>query len=114
MKGCKTDIFIFNKEGEKKKIKDCIVNNNFLYHRIDFFLVEDERFYYVCINNETQDLYSIWSKRREIDGEKISDREVTSYFRKEFDKNNISKELIEKFLKEPLKYTKLKIKRKRR
>lgn len=114
MKDCRTDIFIFNKEGEKKKVKDCVIVNNFLYHRVDFFLLEGNIYYYICVNNESQDLYSIWTRVKENGGNMISSREITSIFRKEFDKNNISKELIEKFLKEPLKYTKLKQKKKRR
>jgi hypothetical protein len=114
MRGYKTNIFIFNKEGERKKVKDCYLLRNFLFHRIDFFLTEDDYFYYVCVNDEKQDLISIWSRSKVNEGINITSNEIMSLYRKEFDKNNITKELIEKFIKAPLKHTLLKIKKKRR
>ena len=52
-----------------------------------------------------KDLYNIWSKYDIIDGELMTDNQIMSLFRKEYDKNEITINLISKFLKEPLKYS---------
>lgn len=114
MNNYKTDIYIFSKDGERKKIKDCVVLNNFLYHRIDFFLLEKGNIYEFCVNDDKNDLIAIWSYPKEKDGITVSSNEVAGLFRKGFDKNQITRELIDKFLINPKKHTLLKIKKKRR
>lgn len=108
MENLKSDIFIFLKEnGEKKKIKDCTLNREFMYNRNNFFLLSDKNFHYVCVNGSDNELYSIWS----LSNKNLTYNECLSIFRKEYDKNGIQSDLISNFLKNPLKYTLLKKKK---
>ena len=59
------------------------------------------------------DLYNIWSKYDIVDDELMSDTQMMSLFRKEFDKNDIDKTLIEKFIQKPLSFSLLTPKGKR-
>ena len=102
--GNRVDIYFFNKEtGEREKLKECVLKKSFIYKRCDFILVEKHHYFFVCYSDEKKDLYNIWSRYDIIDDELVSDNQVLSYFRKSFDKNNITKDLIIKFLKKPLK-----------
>lgn len=102
----KVDIYYFNKEsGEREKLKDCTLKKTFMYKRCDFILVEKSHYFFVCYSDEKKDLYNIWSRYDIIDDELMTDNQIMSYFRKEYDKNNITNDLIIKFIKEPLKYS---------
>ena len=110
----KTTIFFFNKEnGEKTKLKECVINKTFMYKRCNFTVVNKDGFFYFCYIDDNGDLYNIWSRYDIIDGELMSDTQMMSLFRKEFDKNNIDKVLIEKFLEKPLSFSLLTPKGKR-
>lgn len=102
----KVDIYYFNKKnGDIEKLKDCTLKKNFIYKRCDFILVEKSHYFFICYSDEKKDLYNIWSRYDIIDGELITDNQIMSYFRKEYDKKEITVDLIEKFIKEPLKYS---------
>lgn len=110
----KTSIFYFDKEdGRKTKLNDCEIRKNFIYKRCDFILVFKKNYFFVCYVNNEKEFYNIWSSYDIIDNELMSDNQILSVFRKEFDKNNIDKELIEKFINKPLSYSLLTIKGKR-
>lgn len=110
----KTNIFYFDKDsGEKVKLKDCTINKTFMYKRCNFTVVNKNGYFYFCYIDENGDLYSIWCKYDIIDGELMSDTQMMSLFRKEFDKNNIDKTLIEKFIQKPLSFSLLTPKGKR-
>ena len=110
----KTNIFYFDKDnGEKVKLKDCIINKTFMYKRCNFTVVNKNGYFYFCYIDGNGDLYSIWCKYDIIDGELMSDTQMMSLFRKEFDKNNIDKTLIEKFIQKPLSFSLLTPKGKR-
>lgn len=110
----KTNIFYFDKDsGEKVKLKDCTINKTFMYKRCNFTVVNKNGYFYFCYIDENDDLYSIWCKYDIIDGELMSDTQMMSLFRKEFDKNNIDKTLIEKFIQKPLSFSLLTPKGKR-
>lgn len=110
----KTNIFYFDKDsGEKVKLKDCVINKTFMYKRCNFTVVNKNDYFYFCYIDENSDLYSIWSKYDIVDGELMSDTQMMSLFRKEFDKNNIDKTLIEKFIQKPLSFSLLTPKGKR-
>ena len=100
----KVDIYYFNKEtGEKEKLKDCTLKKTFMYKRCDFILVEKSHYFFICYSDEKKDLYNIWSRYDIIDDEMVNDNQILSYFRKEYDKNDINIDLIKKFLETPLK-----------
>lgn len=106
----KTDILFFNKEGEVKKQKDNVILKSFMYNRNNFTLLKKSNWFIVCVNNDKNDLHQIWT----LKNNDYNANEVLSIFRKEYDKNNITTDLIKKFLKEPLKYTCLKSEKKKR
>lgn len=100
----KTNIYYFDKNnGEKIKLKDCIIKKNFIYKRCDFILVEKNNYFFVCFIDKKKELYNIWSRYDIIDDELMSDSQILSIFRKEYDKNNITEDLISKFIEYPLK-----------
>lgn len=100
----KVDIYYFKKEnGEREKLKDCILKKTFMYKRCDFILVEKSHYFFICYSDEKKDLYNIWSRYDIIDGEIMNDNQIMSLFRKEYDKNDITVDLINKFLEKPLK-----------
>lgn len=108
----KTNIFYFNKNnGDKIKLKDCIILREFMYNRNNFTLLEKNNIFWVCVIGDNEELYSIWSRNKQEDGSS-SINTVLSLFRKEYDKNNISNDLINKFLKMPLKTSLLMTKKK--
>ena len=74
-----------------------------MYKRCDFILVEISHYFFICYSNEKKDLYNIWSRYDIIDGEIMNDNQIMSLFRKEYDKNDITVDLINKFLEKPLK-----------
>jgi hypothetical protein len=111
----RTNIFYFKKDGgDAVKLKDCNILKSFIYNRNNFTLLEKNNFYWVCTNNKNDDLCSIWSKYKFNNENEIKTNEILSIFRKEYDKNKITKELIEKFLESPLKHTLLKVKKRRK
>ena len=111
----KTNIFYFKKDGgDIVKLKECNVLKTFIYNRNNFVLLEKNNFYWVCVNDKNDDLYSIWSKYKFNNVIEVKTNEILSMFRKEYDKNKITKELIEKFLENPLKHTLLKVKKRRK
>ena len=100
----KTTIYYFNKgNGEKIKLKDCTINKTFIYKRCNFTVVNKYNYFFVCYIDDKGELYNIWSRYDIIDGEIMSDNQIMSLFRKEYDKNNITVDLIKKFLEKPLK-----------
>lgn len=105
------DIFYFDLDGNPKKKKECTLLKNFLYKRINFFLTSKGNTYDISVNGNKDELYSIWSRSIHENGIKKNDSMVMSEFRKEFDKNEITLEIIENYLKKPLKYTKIKKKK---
>jgi hypothetical protein len=107
----KVDIYYFNLDGETKKKKECLLLKNFLYKRINFFLTTKEKTYDICVNDEKDELRSIWSRCVTENGVKKTESMIMSEFRKNFDKNEITIDLINKYLKKPLKYTKIKRKK---
>ena len=110
----KTNIYYFNKDdGKKIKLKNCTIKKNFIYKRCDFILVEKHNYFFVCFIDREKDLYNIWSRYDIIDDELMSDNQILSIFRKEFDKNDITRDVIENFIKTPLKYSLLTFKGRR-
>ena len=94
----KTNIYYFDKNnGEKIKLKDCIIKKSFIYKRCDFILVEKNNYFFVCFIDKNKELYNIWSRYDIIDDELISDSQILSIFRKEYDKNNITEDLNDIF-----------------
>lgn len=105
------DIYYFDLEGVSKKKKECALLKNFLYKRINFFLTLKNNIYDICVNGEKDELYSIWSRGINENGIKKNDSMIMSEFRKGFDNNEITLDLINNYLKKPLKYTKVKKKK---
>lgn len=111
----KTNIFYFKKEnGDTVKLKECVILKTFIYNRNNFTLLEKNNFYWVCVNDKNDDLYSIWSKYKHTNNNELNPNEILSIFRKEYDKNSITKELIDNFIQKPLKYTLVKVKKRRK
>lgn len=101
----KIDIFIFLKEnGEKKKLKDCTYIKEFIYKRENFIIISDSTFFRVCYLKDKKDYYSIWSSKIKEEGIIKSYNEALSEFRKGYDKNDIKKEDIVKFIDFPTKF----------
>jgi hypothetical protein len=110
----KTNICYFNKNnGEIVKLKDCSILREFMYNRNNFTIIEKNNIYWVCVLGEKDELYSIWSRNKN-DESTPHLNSVLSLFRKEYDRNGITNDLINKFLKNPLKTTLLKIKKGRK
>ena len=102
----KTTIYYFNKDnGEKIKLKDCTINKTFIYKRCNFTVVNKYNYFFVCYIDDKGELYNIWSRYDIIDDELKSDSQIMSLFRKQFDKNQIDKELINKFIEKPLNFS---------
>ena len=111
----KTNINYFSKiDGREIILKDCSLLREFIYCRRNFALLEKNNYYWVCVNGEKDKLYSIWSISKLNGEETMAINAILSCFRREYDKNNITNDLIDKFLKNPLKTTLLKIKKKRK
>lgn len=110
----RTTIYYFDKDsGERKTLKDCEIKKNFMYKRCNFTMVKKNNIFFICYIDEKNDLYNIWSKYDIVDDELMSDTQMMSLFRKEFDKNDIDKTLIEKFIQKPLSFSLLTPKGKR-
>jgi hypothetical protein len=111
----RTNIYFFKKDdGSIAKLRDCIILREFMYKRGNFTLIDKNNVYWVCVNDDKEELCSIWSRNKYKDDELMSTNDVLNLFRKEYDKNDINLELIGKFLKNPLKSTLLKVKKTRK
>lgn len=105
----KTNIHFFKKDdGSVIKLKDCSILREFMYNRNNFTILEKNNIYWVCVIGEKDELYSIWSRNKNNNGIPLHVNELVNAFRKEYDKNKVTNELIGKFLKNPLKNTLLK------
>lgn len=104
-----TDVYYINKLGEYVKRKECILDKLFMFDRNDFILVHKNGYYYVGINYDI----IINSKKRDNEivlfwSHEMGDLlpgEIMGIFRKKYLENKINGELIENFIKEPLKYS---------
>lgn len=99
----KININVFSaKDGSPRIKKDCHLLKNFRYKGEDFFLTKDNIYYDVSI--KTSDSYiSIWNRKIvSDDGTMLIDSEICTLFRTGFDKNKITSEKINEFIKNPL------------
>lgn len=96
-----TELFYFDKNGEKTLFRNCKLLNNFYFSRNDFYLVEFMDRYNVCIEDDGN-LITIWA----TDRNGVTPQEAMSLFRKGYIDNGITREKIEKFLKSPKKHKK--------
>lgn len=100
------DILHFNRKQNKRiPIKNCKLISNFLFNKVDFYLVYKAGYFFVCTNLKS-DLAVLWIKNEIENGEKIASGEVLSQFRKNYVKHNITKEKIGLFLDNPIEYEK--------
>lgn len=102
-----TDILHFSREKNKRiTIKDCSLLSNFLFNKIDFYLVYKAGYFFVC-TYYNKDLVVLWFKKEIDNNEKIVSGDVVSQFRKNYLKHSITKEKIELFLSNPIEYERL-------
>lgn len=98
-----TDIECYDlKKCEKHTIKRCILINSFTYKKIEFFTLSKVLNYYICLPTDNLPLV-LWSYPK--DG-KTNFNQVVSEFRKNFDKENITSEMVDLFVNNPKKYKK--------
>jgi len=99
-----TDILHFDRKKDKRvAIKDCDLLSNFLFNKMDFYLVYKTGYFFIC-TSFNKDLVVLWIKKEIKNSEKITAGEVVSQFRKNYVKHNITKEKIELFLNNPIEY----------
>lgn len=102
----KTDILRYcRKKSKRVSIKECDIINNFLFNKIEFYLVYKAGYFFVC-TPQNKELIMLWFKKGVENKEKITPGEVTSEFRKKYLKNEISQERLGLFLDNPLEYEK--------
>jgi len=100
----KTNVYRFNvKKGEWVLRRDYEMLQNFKFSGIEFYLLLYNKCFFVTYLTPKGDLYSLTYKR---DNGDVTAGEVASEFRKQFLKNAINKDLIEKFLQDPLNFKK--------
>lgn len=94
------------KKGEEPKwhkYKDCEFIQNLRFMNREFYLVYRDGVYYMT-TDKGADVASVYLKK-EVDGaEKLFPGEVVSLFRKEYLKHNITSDMVDLFLEDPVKY----------
>ena len=102
-----TDIFRYDVSKKKWVLKrDYEVLQSFKFSGSEFCLVRKDRYYFICYQNNKCDLYSILYKKSNENGYKLTPGEIVSDFRKQYLKNSITREKIEMFLTDPVKFGK--------
>lgn len=107
MPNISADVLYFNrKENKRMKLKDCELLNDFLFSKNTFYLTYKHNLFFVCmsINGE---LVSLWHQKEYENDEKYTPSDAMSIFRKKYIKNNITQEMIDTFIEDPLKYEKM-------
>lgn len=94
-----TDIHYFDKKGATLVAKKYQVLNEFLFKRLNFYLVGKNGYFAVCYPYEGR-LFSIWAPKEKV----MLASEAANQFREGFEKNNLEEKDIEAFIREPLKY----------
>lgn len=106
--GLLVDINYFDeKTTEQSILKKKTLLNEFRYSRQDFFLVEGQIKFFVCISKDGE-LYCVWYCWKD---DKIAS-EAISEFRNGFERNKIDEERITLFLENPKKYKRKYLKKK--
>ena len=102
-----TDVFRFdiNKSKWVEK-RDYEILQSFKFSGLEFCLTYKDGYYFICYQNEKGCLYSLLYKKKETDGFKLTPGEVVSDFRKQYLKNAINLDKIEKFIQDPVKFGK--------
>ena len=96
-----TDILRYDvKKGCRVKLKNCEIQSNFLFSKMDFYLVKKDKTYFICIPSDGE----LVLLTKEPDNGRTAG-EVISDFRKNYLKNRITKEMIEQFIADPMKYS---------
>lgn len=109
-------LYYYDLKGELVKLDDCLIHNQFIFDKQNFVLLSKRKRYYVCMEHSIPEkkkkdiLLSFWGYPL---SEGLTSGEIVSIFRKEYKKNEINCELIQKFFDKPLKHSLLKIKKKR-
>jgi hypothetical protein len=105
-----TDILHFDREkGKRVKLKDCSLLNSFLFSKNEFHLAYKGGYFFVCISVNGE-LVALWYQKEIDKGEKYFANSVISNFRIKYMKNNITQNDIDRFLEDPIKYEKTRLK----
>lgn len=85
------------------KLKECIIEKEFIFDRQNLILLLKNNRYYVCKEYSKKDkgniLISFWGHNKED----LSSSEVISIFRKEYNRHEINVDKVDKFLNNPQK-----------
>lgn len=101
------DIYRFDGRKDKWVLKhDYELLQNFKFAGIEFYLTYNKGYYFVCTLSKRDNLYSLIYRCEIEGGYKLTPGEVVSDFRKQFLKHSMNKDLVEKFLSDPMKYGK--------
>lgn len=96
-----TIIYYYDKKCNLIKLKDCIIEKEFIFDRQNLILLSRNNRYYVCKEHSKKDngniLMSFWGHNKKD----LSSSEVISLFRKEYKKHEINVDKIDKFLDNP-------------
>lgn len=101
------DIFRYDIKKDKWAEKhDYEVIQSFKFSGSEFCLVYKGGYYFICVQSSKGNLYSLIYREEKENGYKIPPGEIVSDFRKQYIKNGINKDKIEKFLSDPVKFGK--------
>ena len=100
-----TDVFRFDVNKDKWVEKhDYEILQSFKFSGSEFCLVYKKGYYFICVQDKKGYLYSLLYRKKEENGLKLTPGEVVSDFRKQYLKNEINSEKIDKFLQDPVKF----------
>ena len=98
-----SDFYHFDRKRGKRVKNECKLLSGFYFARHDFQVVEWKNYYFVCLIVKG-DLISVWNHVAYDESEKILPGEVMGLFRKEYLKHNITEEMMDLFVRDPLSY----------